>query len=117
ESDAEKFIAQHVCSIHRPLWHGIDQARSVDKFRLPRSDYINEIGQLLGNRRQIGIEDHQNIPSRRVESCPDVSRLTNSRPVLETNIFFRIERLYPQHFFSRAIGRSIVAENYLHLTR
>src|SRR5437762_11257127 len=87
ESDAEKRVTQHVCSGHWSCMNGIDQERSVDKLRLARNDNIDEERQLFGNRRQVGIEDHQDIACRCVETSPDVSRLTDSGPCLRRMFF------------------------------
>src|SRR6266403_3130304 len=51
ESDTEKFVAQHIRSVHRPLWNRINQSRSIDKLRLSRNDYLHEVRQLFWNCR------------------------------------------------------------------
>ena len=89
----------------------INKSRSVYKLCLARGDNIHKVRQLLGNRRQIGIKDHQNIARGSIETRPDISRFTYAWPAFQANILVWIKGPHTQHLFRSAIGRLIVAEN------
>src|SRR4029453_800047 len=88
--DTKKFIAQHVDCRHGSFWHRINKPRSVNKLRLPRGNNIDKVRQFLGYRRQIGIENHQNIAVGSIETCPDIPRFTYARSAFQMNILVGI---------------------------
>ena len=112
----EKFVARHVDCSHRSFRHWVNKSRSIDKLRLARGNNIDKVRQLLGNGRQIGVKDHQNIACGSIEACPDIPRFTYAWSAFQADILVQIERLHSQYFFRGPIGRLIVTENNFCLT-
>src|SRR6266852_1545423 len=61
--DAKKLIADQIEETHGTGFHRINQARAIRKLRLTGSQDLDETRQLLRRHSQVGVENHQNIPS------------------------------------------------------
>src|SRR5438445_454676 len=61
ESDAEKPVAHQVGETHRLVLHGIDQPAAVGEVNQPIREREEELRQILGRHREVGVEDHQHL--------------------------------------------------------
>src|SRR5688572_9687540 len=61
ESPAEKMVPQIIQEPHGFFFHGIHQARSIDKISLTAGDGVVKLRKVLRRYCQVRIEDHENV--------------------------------------------------------
>src|SRR6266852_2520490 len=83
EGEAEELVARHVQQAHRLVLHRVDEARAVDELALAFGDGEVELGQILRRHGQVGVEDEEHVPLRRLEALAHGVALAGVSPLAE----------------------------------
>ncbi len=88
----KKFVAHQIGEAHGVVFHRIDEAYPIDEFGPTRGDHVVEPRQVLRRHGDVGVEDHQNVAGRRVESAADRVVLPRSFLLEQLAISLRVRR-------------------------
>lgn len=113
EGDAEKLVADDVEELHGILVHGVHEAGAIDELAVAAGDGLIEIGQLLGDNGEVGIQDHKDIALGFVEAGPYVHGLADAGGVDEPDVFLGVLLHHGADDIGCAVRRLVVAENDL----